>query len=108
MPSMPPVPAHFPDLPAPSEDEGHWPTNVHKAYDIISDSFNRASQLLRQEDGDALRLRVHSEKIFRRTIPLLEALDPEVHNPHWTAECVHSLAGVVVALEKAAFAADGA
>lgn len=78
-----------------------------KAYGIISEAFLRATQLLRQEDGDALRLRILSEKIMQRTIPLLDALDSEVHDPNWTSDCTHALAGVMVALEAAAFAADG-
>jgi hypothetical protein len=104
---MPSLPAQFPDLPAPAEDERPWRQNVLKAYGIISEAFSRATQLLRQEDGDALRLRIHSEKIMQRMIPLLDALDSEVHDPNWTSVCTHVLAGVMVALEAAAFAADG-
>ena len=105
---MPSIPAHFPDLPGPLDDKGPWEQNVHKAHTIITDTFSRATALLRQEDGDALWLRIHSERILQRIIPLLEALEPEVQNPNWIAECAHALATVMVALETSAFAADGA
>ena len=62
---MPSIPAQFPDLPAPAADEGPWWQNVLKAYGIISEAFSHATQLLRQEDGDALHLQIHSEKIMQ-------------------------------------------
>jgi hypothetical protein len=65
LPSMPYIPAQFPDLPAPAAEHGPWRQNVLKAYGIISEAFLRAKQLFRQEDGDALRLRIHSEKIMQ-------------------------------------------
>jgi len=102
MPATPSILTHFPALPA-----GPWEQNIYKAYNIISDTFSCATRLLRQEDGDTLRLRIHSEKILQRSIPLLDALATEVHNTNWTAECTHALAAVMVALEAAAFAADG-
>jgi hypothetical protein len=108
MPASPSIPAHFPDLLAPRDDEGPWGPNVHKAYTIISDMFSRATALLRQEDGDALRLRIHLERFLQWTIPLLEATEPEIQNPNWIAECAHGLAAVMVTLKTSAFAADGA
>jgi len=107
-PLMLPIPTHFPDLPAPAVHKAPWGPNVCKAHTIISDTFSRAIQLLCQEDGDTLRLRIHSEKILQQIVPLLEALGPEVHNFTWIAECTHTLASVMVALEAAAFAVDGA
>jgi hypothetical protein len=105
--SVPSIPTHFPDLPVPAADEGPWGPNVHRADEIISNTFSRATQLLHQEDGDTLQLRIHSERILRHTIPLLDALDADVCNTNWTAECTHALASVMVALEATAFTADG-
>jgi hypothetical protein len=106
-PSMPSIPTHFPGLPSRAASDSPWGHNICKAHTIISGTYSRATQLLRQEDGDALRLRIHSEKIFKRIIPLLKALEPEISNTSWITECTHALARVMVSLEEAAYAADG-
>ncbi|EPQ51350.1 hypothetical protein GLOTRDRAFT_133220 [Gloeophyllum trabeum ATCC 11539] len=101
-----PRPAVFPPLP-PSVDGTVWSANVLRAHQILHDAYARASDLLRQEDGDPLRLRIHSERILKRMIPILEALDQEVADEHWSSGCAHALAKITVDLERAAFAADG-
>ena len=105
--AAPVLPLNFPELPNPPDDEPHWSANVCSAHSILSETYDRATQLLRQEDGDALRLRIHSERIFHRMVPILEAMEPEVNDLDWTSECAHALAGVMAQLETAAFAADG-
>jgi hypothetical protein len=105
--AAPILPLNFPELPNPPDGELHWSANVCSAHSILSETYDRATQLLRQEDGDALRLRIHSERIFHRMVPILEAMEPEVRNFDWTSECAHALAGVMAQLETAGFAADG-
>lgn len=100
-------PLVFPALPNPLDNELHWTANIVTAHGILSNTYEQATRLLRQEDGDALRLRIHSERIFRRMIPILQAMDPEVNDPEWVSDCAHALAGVMAQLETAAFAADG-
>jgi len=104
---VPILPLSFPTLPDPLPGELHWSANVISAHNIISEAYHHATRLLRQEDGDALRLRIHSKRIFRRIIPILEALEPEVDNPGWISKSAHVLAGVMAQLETCAFAADG-
>jgi hypothetical protein len=77
------------------------------AHEILSNVYSSATQLLCQEDGDTLRLRIHSERIFTRMIPILEAMEPEISNSEWIAESANALAGVMAQLETATFAAEG-
>lgn len=101
------LPYAFPELPQFLEGEFRWSANVETTHSLLVEAYDRATQLLCQENGDALRLRIHSENIFSRSIPLLEAMEPEVNDFNWVSECAHVLAKVMVQLESAAFAAEG-
>src|SRR6267154_4939845 len=87
---VPILPLSFPALPDPIPGELHWSANVIAAHHILSEAYHHAAALLRQEDGDALRLRIHSERIFCRMIPILEAMEPEIDNPSWISENTHA------------------
>jgi hypothetical protein len=50
---------------------------------------------------------IHSERIFHRMVPILEAMEPEVKSFDWTSECAHALVSVMAQLETAGFAVDG-
>ncbi|KAK6983886.1 Integrase catalytic domain-containing protein [Favolaschia claudopus] len=99
-------PAHFPELPE-TPATFNWSPDVLKAHGIINSSYTRAVALLQQEDGDPLRLRVHSDGILSKLVPLLEALVPEVGDDDWIALGAHSLGKLMVQLERSAIIADG-
>ncbi|KII92778.1 hypothetical protein PLICRDRAFT_172830 [Plicaturopsis crispa FD-325 SS-3] len=104
--AAPGYPAHFPALPM-HPDGTDWNGNIYAAHNIVCETYNQAVQLLRQEDGDPLRLRIHSENIYHRMVPILQALEPEVFNREWIIEAANSLAAVMTRLERAAYTADG-
>ncbi|KAF7339237.1 Integrase catalytic domain-containing protein [Mycena venus] len=99
-------PAEFPPLPH-TPEEFTWPLDVLKAHDIISVGYERAAALLRQEEGDPLRLRIHAEDIIGKLVPILEALEPEVGDQEWLEACAHALGALTVTLHRAAAVADG-
>jgi hypothetical protein len=99
-------PAEFPPLPRRPEDFT-WPLDVLKAHNIISVGYERAAAMLRQEEGDPLRLRIHAEDIIGKLVPILEALEPEVGDQEWVEACAHALGAITVTLHRAAAVADG-
>lgn len=50
----PTIPLEFPALPHPPDDDFQWSADVLSAHKILSNTYNGATQLLRQEDGDTL------------------------------------------------------
>ncbi|KAJ6552955.1 hypothetical protein B0H19DRAFT_883934, partial [Mycena capillaripes] len=80
---------------------------VLQAYGIITAAYNRASELLRQEEPDPLRLRLHSEQVIKKLVPILEALVPEVGDQTWLEDSAHALGQLAVQLERSATIADG-
>jgi hypothetical protein len=99
-------PAKFPPLPQ-TPDNFNWAPDVLQAHQIITVGYDRASALLRQEEGDPLRLRIHSEEILNKFVPILEALEPEVGDQPWLETCAHTLGALAVALQRGAAVADG-
>jgi hypothetical protein len=103
---VPILPLSFPTVPDPIPGEQHWSANVTSAHHSLSEAYHHAAALLGQEDGDALRLCIHSEQIFCCMTPILEAMEPEIDNHGWISESMHTLAGVMSQPETYAFAAD--
>lgn len=99
-------PAQFPALPE-TPEHFQWSADVLSAHEIVVSSYNRGMQLLQLEDGEPLRLRSQSDQIYHRILPILEALEPEVGDETWIAECAEALAQLMVELERAATASDG-
>ncbi|KIJ63930.1 hypothetical protein HYDPIDRAFT_28831 [Hydnomerulius pinastri MD-312] len=99
-------PLSFPDLPG-SREGTHWGPNALQAHGIIRDAYYQASQLLRQEDGDPPRLRIHSDQLHHKIAPLLEVLGHEVQSITWTMTSAHALGKLIRELEDAASAAEG-
>ncbi|KAJ7936172.1 hypothetical protein B0H13DRAFT_2303891 [Mycena leptocephala] len=77
-----------------------------EAHNVIATAYRRAETLLRQEEADPARLRVHSDQIANRIVPILEALEPEVGDQAWITECTESLGSLMVDLVRAAAIAD--
>ncbi|KAF8491102.1 hypothetical protein JB92DRAFT_3222038 [Gautieria morchelliformis] len=102
---MPGLLAHFPDLPE-ALDNIQWSHEVHAAHQILTDGYQSAHLLLRREDGDAMRLRHHSQRITSNLVHLLEALEQEGLPIDWIVCCAHALAGLKVELESAAVGAE--
>ena len=55
-----------------------WAPEVLEAHNTISVAYYQAAQLLRLEDGNPVRLRLHSERLFRRFLPILTVLKERV------------------------------
>ncbi len=94
-------PAHFPPLPHHPENQPSWSADVQQAYGQVSSAYNCASDLLRLEEYDPLRLRLHSERLFRRYAPLVQRMENEVGR-EWTLQSYESLLQLIAQLEAAA------
>ncbi|KAJ7166739.1 hypothetical protein C8R46DRAFT_265941, partial [Mycena filopes] len=99
-------PAEFPDLPL-TPEEFHWSADVLQAHEIIRSAYEHAAALLRQEQADPLRLRVHSEQVISKLVPILEALVPEIGDQAWLTACATALGQITVDLERGAVLEDG-
>lgn len=75
-------PNEFPGLPL-TPEQFNWSPDVLRAHGTITAAYDRATILLRQEEADPLRLRFHSEQVFSKLVPILEALVPEVGDHGW-------------------------
>ena len=98
-------PEKFSSLPACPANQPGWSPNIQQAYCIIQEGYDKASQLLRLEEPDPLRLRIHSENLFRRLWPILQEMEDEVGND-WTLASGEALLHLVADLETSANAAD--
>ncbi|PIL32403.1 transcription factor [Ganoderma sinense ZZ0214-1] len=100
-----PRPQHLPPLPElPPNYVWHSRASASEAYSVLSRSYDRSSQLLRLEDGDPIRLRLHSEQITRRCIPIFEALCRELPPDAlpWIQICRGAFDSLVRELDKTA------
>ncbi|KAJ6456832.1 hypothetical protein C8R47DRAFT_1082293 [Mycena vitilis] len=100
------LPAQFPALPF-TPQEFNWSPDVLRAHTIITTAYERASTLLRQEEGDPLRLRIHSEQVLDKLVPILEALEPEVGDYGWLEASASALGELTVQLQRSALVAEG-
>ncbi|KAK7030025.1 Integrase catalytic domain-containing protein [Favolaschia claudopus] len=99
-------PASLPLLPD-TPDDFNWHPDVLEAYRTLETAYDNAANLLRHEEPDPLRLRVHSEQIVGRLLPIVQALVPEVGDEPWIDSVVNSFAQISVDLEHSAAIADG-
>ncbi len=95
----------FPPIPAPPPGQ-IWPAEVHEGYHVLSDAYGRSRQLLRLEDGDPIRLRLHSERITQRVLPVAEHLTNRIQDQHWSQLCMATLQSLIDELDRAAASVD--
>lgn len=100
------LPEQFPPLPE-QPDNDVWSANALEAHSILQNSYNHGLQALRAGDNDAHRLRIHSDRILNRMLPILEALEPEVLNHEWVHAVARTFAALAVGLERATVVMDG-
>lgn len=97
------LPDTLPELPMDGHNiQSHEVTTAHG---IISRAYQASRQLLRQEGGDALRLRQHAERI-NTLIPLLQAFEKNGLLRSWAISCAHLISRIKVALESAVIGAE--
>jgi hypothetical protein len=70
------LPTSFPPLP-PSQAGQGWPSNYLTGYQIISDIYNHAIQILHQDDSETSCIGFYINAIVSDALPLLEALETE-------------------------------
>jgi hypothetical protein len=70
------LPTAFPSLP-PSQSGQGWPLNYLTAYQIISETYNHAIQILHQDDYKTSCIGFYINAITSDALPLLEALETE-------------------------------
>jgi len=99
-------PEHFPPLPEHPENDV-WSANTLEAHGILLNSYNHGLRALHAGDNDPHRLRIHSDRILNRMLPILEALEAELLNYTWVREVAQALAALAVSLERAAVVMDG-
>ena len=100
------LPEQFPALPE-HPDNGVWSANALEAHGILHSSYNHGHHALQAGDNDPHRLRIHSDHILNRMLPILEALESEVLNYAWVKEAARVLAALAVSLERSAVVMDG-
>ena len=66
----------FPMLPQADIDHP-WPSAVHKAYHIMSDTYSHILRILKQEDSDQVCQNQHTWTIILDTLPILEAFEAD-------------------------------
>jgi hypothetical protein len=98
------IPEYWPDLP---HSQDGWSANVLHAYQLVKGAFERAVLLLRQEDGDPIRLNLTSEGLVNDMVPILEQMEGEGVPSEFTHACAHILGPVVFELRMASMAAEG-
>jgi LmbE family N-acetylglucosaminyl deacetylase len=99
-------PANFPALPE-TPDDFNWHPDVLRTHDILATAYDRAVILLRREEADPMRLRIHSEQIGQKLLPILEALVPELGDEAWINSAATAFGQMLVELERSAAVADG-
>jgi hypothetical protein len=98
------VPEHLPALP---HNLDGWSANILVAYQLLWNAFEHALLLLRQEDGDPIRLNLSSEGLINDMVPILEQMESEGIPTNFTHGCAHLLGQLVYELRMAAMAAEG-
>lgn len=91
MSSLPSLPVHPVNAP--------WSSNLYHAHQIISDIYRSASDVLLQE-ADAIRLKLHTERLTSDVIPILLELERTTRNEGLPIDWLHSCTehvGVLVA-----------
>lgn len=96
-----PRPLHLPPLPVPPHSQ-NWAANINQAYTILSDAYDAASQLLRLEDGDPIRFRLHADRLVNRMAPILHELVPLTEDEEWATIVFAAFDSLVNELKAAA------
>jgi hypothetical protein len=94
---MPAFPLEFRAIPGPGP-----PQSIQRAHELISGTYNKSLQLLKQDDCDPLRLRFHISQLRDRIFPLFTALSNEDIPQEWLNFGAHLLGRLLVELESAA------
>ncbi len=98
-------PAQFPDLP--DWPAGYfWSAVVQQGHEVIAEAYNHSSQLLRLEDGDPIRLRLQSERLSVRMLPIMQQLTADVWDRVWGEDCYRALTALIAELDQAAISVD--
>ena len=92
--------------PPPSANGLPTSPSAQRAYGILVDAYDRANQLLRLEDGDPIRLRLHSDRVCSRVLPIILALGQEIGDGEWLDQCLQNFSSLVGELNEAAAVAD--
>jgi hypothetical protein len=98
------IPEHLPALP---HSPDGWSANILNAYQLLRNAFEHALLLLRQEDGDSIRLNLASEGLVNDMVPILEQMEGEGMPADFTHTCAHTLGPLVYELRMAAMAVEG-
>lgn len=98
-------PLHIPPLPE-RHDGRLWSGDVMKGFQIVCSAYDGSSQLLRLEDGDPIRLRLHSERLTSRVLPVLRALADQLQDEAWCACAISAFTALVNELDYAASSTD--
>lgn len=102
---MAPRSLHLAPLPPPAWDSPR-PAVIQDAYRILVEAYNGASQLLRYEDGDPIRLQVFSDRICSRILPIAQELGRELKDDVWLMSCLQDFSSLVEELDDATQKAD--
>ena len=79
-----------------------WPDIIQQAYRIVAEAYNQSQRLLRLEDGDAIRLRLHSERLSIRIWGIAHQISREIQDDFWWQNCQAALRTLIAELEEAA------
>ena len=86
----------------PSRHGPPWPDIIQQAYGIVAEAYNQSRRLLRLEDGDAIRLRLHSERLSIRIWGIAHQISREIQDDFWWQHCEAALGALIAELEEAA------
>lgn len=104
------IPDSFPSLPHRSSEDP-WPANIIHAHALLKDAFTHSQYALRTSDNDSHRLRIHSNRIQTRMVPILQALErpavAQILDIQWTLNATYIFRNIILCLEEAARAMDG-
>jgi hypothetical protein len=98
------IPEYWPVLPY---SPNGWSANVLLADQLLRNAFEHTSHLLRQEDGDPIRLNLASDGLANDMVPILEQMEKEGIPHDFMHTCAHALGCLVFELRMASTAAEG-
>jgi len=87
-----------------------WSPNIYHAYQIMSDVFRHASEVLLQE-ADTIHLKLHVETLTNNVIPIFMALEAHTEEEQlpvqWLYSCTEVVGALIVKLCQAQETANG-
>ena len=103
------IPDSFPRLPHRAPDDT-WPASITRAHSLLENGFNHARYALRTSENDSHQLRIHSNRIQTRMVPVLQALErPNLAQRldiQWTWNVTRIFGTLSLCLDEAARAMD--